>query len=74
MQRTTKNRERLRKENDDKRLSVYHTILDLENLISKNEILFSDYKSWMHGVMKKPANLQKKGLKELISSLILQET
>jgi len=48
--------------------------LDLENLISKNEILFSDYKSWMHGVMKKPANLQKKGLKELISSLILQET
>ncbi|UCB45804.1 MAG: hypothetical protein JSV25_16650, partial [Spirochaetota bacterium] len=40
----------------------------------KNESLFGEYSSWIHSVMKKPANLQKKGLKELISSLILQET
>jgi len=50
-----------RKENDEKRLSVHHTILELENLISKNESLFGDYSGWIHGVMKKPANSQKKG-------------
>jgi len=66
--------EKGRKENDEKRLSVHHTILELENLTSKNESLFGEYRSWIHGVMKKPANLQKKGLKELISSLILRET
>ena len=63
-----------RKENDEKRLSVYASISELENLTSKNESLFGEYRSWIHSVMKKPANLQKKGLKELISSLILQET
>jgi hypothetical protein len=65
--------EKGRKENDEKRLSVYASILELENLMSKNESLFGDYSGWIHGVMKKPANLQKKGLKELISSLILRE-
>jgi hypothetical protein len=63
-----------RKENEEKRLSVYAAILELENLTSKNESLFDEYRSWIHSVMKKPANLQKKRLKELISSLILQET
>ena len=63
-----------RKENDEKRLSVYASISELENLTSENESLFGEYSGWIHGVMKKPANLQKKGLKELISSLILQET
>jgi hypothetical protein len=74
VQRTIKMRERLRKENAEKRLSVYHRILELENLISKNETLSGEYSGWIHRVMKKPANLQKKGLKELIFSLILQET
>ena len=63
-----------RKENDEKRLVIHHTILELENLTSKNESLFGDYSGWIHGVIKKPTNLQKKGLKELISSLILQDT
>jgi len=63
-----------REENGDRKLGVHHTILELENLISKNESLFGEYSGWIHSVMKKPTNLQKKGLKELISSLILRET
>jgi hypothetical protein len=58
-----------RKENDEKRLSVYASSSELENLTSKNESLFGEYRSWIHGVMKKPTNLQKKGLKEPVSAV-----
>ncbi|MFW6138460.1 MAG: hypothetical protein ACOC7U_04725, partial [Spirochaetota bacterium] len=66
--------EQARKEGEEKQLSVYHTISELENLVSKNESLFGEYSRWIHNVLKKPVNLQKKALKELISSLILRET
>lgn len=66
--------EQARKENEDRRLVVNAVILELKNLTLKNESLFGEYSGWIHGVMKKPANLQKDCLKELISSLILQET
>jgi len=66
--------EERRKEDEEKRLCVNQSILELENLISKNESLFGEYSNWIHRVMEKPSNLQKDGLKELISSLILQET
>lgn len=66
--------EQERKENKEKRLCVNNTILELENLIFEDQNLFSEYSGWIQEVLNQPENGIKKGLKDLIASLILQET
>jgi hypothetical protein len=66
--------EEQRKEADERRALVNHTISELKGLVSDDADLFFEYRNRIHDLLRNDENDLKSGLPALVSSLVLEET
>jgi hypothetical protein len=65
--------EEARKDTEGRRALLAQSIEELESLVSKDKSLFSEYRSRLQEVLKKPEADQKAALADLVNSLLLQD-